>query len=117
MPNIKKGDPLIYKSDGKESRILEIVGDLYFVEWSGEKGRAYGYTLEGLKETFELPEEKWVPSLGETYWNVSCVWGNTEVRVFSGEDFDENCLLNRNYFPTKEAAEAKLSEILNILKK
>ena len=64
MTNIKVGDELKFKdNNGDTAKVLGILGDLYFLSYSYKQTRGdMFYTLEGLKEVFEIKEEEWRPA-------------------------------------------------------
>ena len=119
--NIKKGDVLKVKKYPQYTRtVLAVIKDLYFVSYdSNERGYGYAfYTLEGLKETFELPEEKWVPSMNEKGFYI----GETSrgelvvyTSFFDNKEFLDKKVEQNNYFKDYKEAEAKLAEMLKVL--
>lgn len=113
--NIKKGDVLKHKGWSGSRKVLAIVDDCYLMSYTlNQKVGDTFYTLEGLKETFELPEEKWELQDGEFYFfidNFSEVKESLCVTPF------DDVVKSGNYFKTKEEAEVKLAEVLAVLKK
>lgn len=116
--NIKKGDVLKAKIGLAERTVLGVADDIYFLSLdSKENGLGeFFYTLEGLKETFELPEEKWVPKEGEMVYRIEDFMTILGADSYSQAFLDELTSIG-NVFKTEEEAEAKLAEVLAVLKK
>lgn len=101
--NIKKGDVLKGKHSGFPYKVLGIVDGVYIMSAAIEY--RYGgnfFTLEGLKETFELPEEKSDEIVRIAYGdeNISINKGNQHI-VLSKKDLNfilqsivKNCEIN-----------------------
>lgn len=89
--NIKKGDVLKVKNSSSYCKLMEIIDGLYFISYGDNHkvGKDF-FTLEGLKETFELPEEKGEDEMlliayGDE--NISINKGNQQI-VLSKKDLN-----------------------------
>lgn len=114
--NIKKGDVLKHKGWNGSRKVLAIVDDCYLMSYTlNQKAGDTFYTLEGLKETFELPEEKWVPKEGGDIYYLDLE--NFQVRLgrWAGNSKQKELADFGIFFPTHATAEAKLAEILKLL--
>lgn len=117
--NIKKGDVLKHKKWNETAEVLAVAEGIYFMLYEKGINVCTYYTLERLKETFGIPEEKWVPSLDEVYYTIMISGGSADIisSTWQNSPIDNKRQINNLVFQSKEAAEAKLSEILNILNK
>ena len=122
---LKKNDFLV-RSSGDSRKVIEVLGELCFLS-SYTDTQEYGLTCtleEIVNEDYELLTPDWSPDElkeGDEYWYIvdDCMYGvqvqkNTySLRLpisFKGFPFYKNLGL---VFPTKEAAEAKLKEIMS----
>lgn len=125
--NIKKGDILKWKGievdepeTPLESKVLEIIGDLYFMSFGTTTTCNRGgnfYTPEGLKENFILPEEKWAPKKQDEYWYISLSDGKYYRDIYENSLEDNKRISHCNVFRTESEAEQALAKIKEILKK
>lgn len=117
---IKKGDVLKYKSGdiGESVVVLGMLDCLYFISFFDNKqGGCKFYTLEGLKEAFELPEEKWVPKEGGDIYYLDLEDFQVRLGRWAGNSKQKELADFGIFFPTRATAEAKLAEVLAVLKK
>jgi len=117
MP-ITKGQILERRNGGKQ-KVLEVLGDLYFLSGVDDFENANGcWTIQEIEGYFIIPVEKFCPKRNESYWTIFnlsgiCVsessWNDTE--------YDQARLAQGLVFQTEALAQAKLEEILEVLRK
>ena len=108
---------LKYKKYDHERTVLGVYGDLYFLSYINSKktGSEY-FTLEGLKETFEIPEERLLPVEGQNYWATDCATEKGITKYIWGNDpIDKSNLANNNVFRTKAEALVAYEKVKQVL--
>lgn len=116
--NIKEG----LSRGGDSRKILAICDSIYGMSCNDDFDLFFRFfSLKELQQEFILPEEKWVPEHGSTFFYVSselkvctekCEVPRINFPVFSGR-----LIAVGNCFPTEALAEKKAEEIRNILAK
>jgi hypothetical protein len=114
---IKTGDILKEKNGPESVKVLGVFDEMYFVSQYDNHNKASNanYTLLDLKECFEIPEEKWVPEIGENY----CLADIESADYYYYTQWDnhktDQMRLQRNLvFKTKEEAIARAKQLLGI---
>jgi hypothetical protein len=116
MKTVTKGQILKDKNDNDRVKVLEILGDIVFISTchDHERVRSY-YTLKEINDRFELPEEKWIPKDGETYYIPDI--GTPDLffsAAWTNDKYDDLRMSRGIVFKTKEEAIAIAKEILGI---
>lgn len=115
MTNLKPGDVLTHKKTGDEHIILAIRDGLYAVSYNRNRNIVLDEcTLEGLKEYFVIPEERWVPVQGEEYFIITND-GKAEHRFWSNGKNDLTRYEFGNVFQSKKEALAAYERVKNAL--
>lgn len=108
MLNLSKGQVLRVKNESF-CRTVKIIAD------GGAMLDKSWYTDAEIEEYFELPEVKWVPKMGQSYWFVVSDIEAKNAR-WDNDIVDKEHLEAGDCFPSKEAAEAAALKIKELLK-
>jgi hypothetical protein len=117
--NLKQGQILNGKYTTNSIKILDI-HDWGITGVDTNEIGVKSLTWEMIKRDYEVPEEKWVPEEEEEYFFIDHNSLGLFIRNYhyeSSSSTDVGNIGQNNYFKTKEEAEAKLKEILKVLKK
>lgn len=114
---IKKGQILKYKNNNESSRkVLEIVGELYFLSDTNHKYPSQApYIIEEIEEYFEIPKERWVPKHNEEYFFINTITGIANTYNTNNYNDVEHVKIG-NIFKTKEEAQKMADKFKELLK-